>query len=108
MGLALYPASYVLIERLIENNILFDARKDINNLSARMAPVDPKRLYLIGFSAGGDAVYRLATRLAQRFGAVNMGGDHPDATIQEGLDNIRDDNPKRLESVLRNLANTRT
>lgn len=49
---------------------------------------------------------RIATRLAQCFGAVNMGGGHPGATIQEDLDRVRDGNPMRLESVLRNLANT--
>lgn len=38
---------------------------------------DPNRVYLLGFSAGGDGVYQLAPRLADRFAAVNMSSGHP-------------------------------
>jgi hypothetical protein len=57
------PESYVLLERLIENMILFEN-------------VDPDRVYLLGYSAGGDGVYQLTPRLAQRFAAVNMSAGH--------------------------------
>jgi predicted esterase len=57
------PETYVLLERLIENMILFE-------------DVDPNRVYLLGYSAGGDGVYQLAPRLADRFAAVNMSAGH--------------------------------
>lgn len=57
-------AFHLLLERLVENLILF-------------GNADSNRIALLGFSAGGDGVYRLAPRLAQRFRAANMGGGHP-------------------------------
>ncbi|KAG9606257.1 hypothetical protein KCU77_g218, partial [Aureobasidium melanogenum] len=57
------PESYTLLERLIENMILF-------------GNVDPNRVYLLGYSAGGDGVYQLTPRLAQRSAAVNMSAGH--------------------------------
>jgi pimeloyl-ACP methyl ester carboxylesterase len=61
------PESYVLLERLIK---------------ALLQPtgtplVDSNRIFLVGFSAGGDGVYRLATKLSDRFAAVNMSSGHP-------------------------------
>ena len=38
---------------------------------------DRNRVYLLGFSVGGDGVYQLAPRLADRFAAVNMSSGHP-------------------------------
>ena len=38
---------------------------------------DPDRVYLLGFSAGGDGVYQVSPRLADRFAAVNMSSGHP-------------------------------
>ncbi|KAI0171028.1 hypothetical protein BJ166DRAFT_589117 [Pestalotiopsis sp. NC0098] len=91
-------ASYVLIERLVENMILFGVKdKSRDNPVA----IDPNRVYLIGFSAGGDGVYRLAPRLAQRFAAVNMGGGHPGSVILGA-----EVPPPRTGTILRNLANT--
>ena len=34
--------------------------------------VDPNRVYLLGYSAGGDGVYQLAPRMADRFAAASM------------------------------------
>lgn len=65
-------AGYVLVERLITNMTLFGAK----NSSGEYSPVNPDRIYLLGFSAGGDGVYRLGMHLPQRFAAVNMGGGH--------------------------------
>ncbi|KAJ9613173.1 hypothetical protein H2200_003114 [Cladophialophora chaetospira] len=39
--------------------------------------VDSNQIYLLGFSAGGDAVYRLSTNLAGRFAATHMSAGHP-------------------------------
>jgi dienelactone hydrolase len=50
--------------------------------------VDPGRIYLIGYSAGGDGVYQLAPRLADRFAAAAMCAGHPNETTPEGLRNL--------------------
>ncbi len=58
------PESYPLYDRLIQNMILF-------------YNVDPNRVYIMGYSAGGDGVYLIAPRMADRFAACNMSAGHP-------------------------------
>jgi len=65
-------ASYPLYDRLIENMILF-------------AGVDPNRVYLLGFSAGGDGVYAITPRMADRFAAANMSAGHPNGVSLKNL-----------------------
>lgn len=48
---------------------------------------DPNRVYLLGFSAGGDGVYQLAPRLADRFAAVNMSSGHPNGVSLVNMSN---------------------
>lgn len=55
--------SYPLYEKLIESAILFDG-------------VNPNRVYFLGFSAGGDGVYQVVTRMPERFAAGNMSAGH--------------------------------
>ena len=55
--------SFPLYDRLIENMILF-------------YDIDPNRVYLLGFSAGGDGVYGITPRMADRFAAVSMSAGH--------------------------------
>lgn len=93
-------ANYVLIERLIENMIVFGA---LDKRTTSPVAINPNKVYLVGFSAGGDGVYRLAPRLAQRFAAVNMGGGHPGSVI---LGSDVTSPPLRAKTILRNLANT--
>jgi predicted esterase len=50
--------------------------------------VDPNRVYLIGYSAGGDGVYQLAPRLADRFAGAAMCAGHPNDTVPDGLRNL--------------------
>jgi hypothetical protein len=50
--------------------------------------VDPTRVYLIGYSAGGDGVYQLAPRMADRFAAAGMCAGHPNSVTPEGLRNL--------------------
>ena len=45
-------------------------------------------MYLIGYSAGGDGVYQLAPRMADRFAAVGMCAGHPNSVTPEGLRNL--------------------
>lgn len=39
--------------------------------------VNPNRVYLIGYSAGGDGVYQMAPRMADRWAAASMMAGHP-------------------------------
>ena len=50
--------------------------------------VDPNRVYLIGYSAGGDGVYQLAPRMADRFAAATMCAGHPNQVTPDGLRNL--------------------
>ena len=58
------PESYPLYDRLIENMIAF-------------YDVDPNRVYLTGFSAGGDGVYAIVAKMPDRFASANMSAGHP-------------------------------
>ncbi len=64
-----------LFDRLIENHVAFDG-------------VDPNRVYLMGYSAGGDGVYQLAPRMADRFAAASMMAGHPNDASPLGLRNL--------------------
>ncbi|MDR1273344.1 MAG: alpha/beta hydrolase [Odoribacteraceae bacterium] len=50
--------------------------------------VNPDKVYLLGYSAGGDGVYRLAPRLADRWAAASMMAGHPGDVSPLGLRNI--------------------
>ncbi|MEM1422655.1 MAG: transglutaminase domain-containing protein [Planctomycetota bacterium] len=64
-----------LFDRLIENMI---ATRN----------VDPGRVYLLGYSAGGDGVYQLAPRTADRYAAASMMAGHPNEAKPLGLRNL--------------------
>ncbi|WP_209332234.1 hypothetical protein [Lunatimonas salinarum] len=49
--------------------------------------VNPNRVYLLGYSAGGDGVYQLAPRMADRWAAASMMAGHPNETSPLGLKN---------------------
>lgn len=50
--------------------------------------VNPDRVYLMGYSAGGDGVYQLAPRMADRFAAAAMMAGHPNDASPLGLRNL--------------------
>ncbi len=50
--------------------------------------VDPDRVYLLGYSAGGDGVWQLAPRMADRFAAAAMMAGHPNEAGVAGLRNL--------------------
>ena len=50
--------------------------------------VNPERVYLMGYSAGGDGVYQLAPRMADRFAAAAMMAGHPNEASPLGLRNL--------------------
>lgn len=60
---------------------LIDAQVAING-------VDPDRVYLMGYSAGGDGVWQLAPRMADRFAAAAMMAGHPNDARLEPLRNL--------------------
>ncbi len=64
-----------LFERLIEDFIAIEN-------------VNPNRVYLLGYSAGGDGVYQLAPRMADRWAAAAMMAGHPNDASPLGLRNI--------------------
>lgn len=64
-----------LFDRLIENY-------------AALRGVDPDRVYLLGYSAGGDGVWQLAPRMADRFAAAAMMAGHPNEASLLGLRNL--------------------
>jgi predicted esterase len=50
--------------------------------------VNPDRVYLMGYSAGGDGVFQLAPRMADRFAAAAMMAGHPNEAKPLGLRNL--------------------
>ncbi|QEG39320.1 dienelactone hydrolase family protein [Roseimaritima ulvae] len=62
-------------ERVIENMVLLE---DVN----------PNRVYIMGYSAGGDGVFQLAPRMADRLAAAAMMAGHPNETTPDGLRNL--------------------
>lgn len=50
--------------------------------------VNPDKVYLMGYSAGGDGVYRLAPRMADRWAAASMMAGHPGSASPVNLRNI--------------------
>jgi poly(3-hydroxybutyrate) depolymerase len=64
-----------LFARLIEDAIV-------------LGEVNPDRVYAMGYSAGGDGVYQLAPRMADRWAAASMMAGHPNDASPLGLRNI--------------------
>ncbi|MCH2161073.1 MAG: hypothetical protein MK085_04285 [Phycisphaerales bacterium] len=63
-----------LFDRLIENMIVFE---DVN----------PEKVYVMGYSAGGDGVYHLAARMADRWAGAAMMAGHPNNAQPDSLRN---------------------
>lgn len=64
-----------LFARLIEDLIVFEG-------------VNPDRVYLLGYSAGGDGVYKLAPRMADHWAAAAMMAGHPNGVPLKSLRNV--------------------
>lgn len=64
-----------MFQRIIENMVVLHG-------------VNPNKVYLNGFSAGGDGTYQLAPRMADRFAAAAMMAGHPNETKPDGLMNL--------------------
>jgi hypothetical protein len=64
-----------MFQRLIENHVA-------------LRGVNPDKVYLMGYSAGGDGVWQLAPRMADRFAAAAMMAGHPNEASLLGLRNL--------------------
>ena len=90
------PESYVLLEALIADLLqkkpqpVFDKAQKISQQSNDAAPylIDPDRVFLTGYSAGGNGVFQLSQRISDRFAAVNAGAGHPEGTTFKNLANL--------------------
>ena len=69
------PHIDAFFHRLIEDLIVLDQ-------------VNPNRIYILGYSAGGDGVYQLAPRMADYWAAASMMAGHPNDASPLGLRNI--------------------
>lgn len=58
------PHVDTLFDRLIENFIAFEG-------------INPNKVYVLGYSAGGDGTYQLAPRMADRWAGAAMMAGHP-------------------------------
>ena len=67
--------SYPAFTRLIENYIIFKN-------------VDPNRVYLMGFSAGGDGTYQVSERIPYMFAACSPQAGHPNGVSTINLCNL--------------------
>jgi len=67
--------SFACYDRLIENMIAF-------------GQVDPDRVYLMGFSAGGDALYQIPARMPDRWAAAAMSAGHPNGVPPDNYANL--------------------
>lgn len=64
-----------LFEELIKACVVFEG-------------VNPNKVYLMGYSAGGDGVWRMAPRMADKWAAAAMMAGHPGNSSQENLLNL--------------------
>ena len=64
-----------LFQRLIENLVLFEE-------------VSPNRVYVLGYSAGGDGVYQIGPRMADSWAAAAMMAGHPNGVSLLSLRNV--------------------
>jgi dienelactone hydrolase len=64
-----------MFQRLIEDYVAFRG-------------VNPDKVHLMGYSAGGDGVWQLAPRMADRFAAAAMMAGHPNEASLLGLRNL--------------------
>jgi len=69
------PGLDELFEELIEAEIAWDE-------------VNPDKVYLLGYSAGGDGVWRMAPRMGDHWASASMMAGHPGDAGQENLLNV--------------------
>lgn len=69
------PESFLFYDRLIEDAVMF------NN-------GNPNRVYMLGFSSGGDGVYAISPLYADKLAAANMSAGYPHVHKLENMYNL--------------------
>ncbi len=69
------PESYYCYQRLLQNLAIF-------------YNINPDRVYLVGYSAGGDGVYQISARMADYFASANMSAGHPNGVDLTNVKNM--------------------
>ena len=84
-GIYLVPRAPTNTWNLWHENHIDDFFNLLIQLSIAMENVNPNKVYLLGYSAGGDGVFQLAPRMADRWAAASMMAGHPNETSPLGL-----------------------
>jgi len=86
-GIYLAPRAPTDTWNLWHQDHIDDLLNIIIQMSIALENVNPNKIYLLGYSAGGDGVYQLAPRMADRWAAAAMMAGHPNETSPLGLKN---------------------
>lgn len=86
-GIYLAPRAPTNTWNLWHENHVDDLFNILIQLSIAFENVNPNKVYVLGYSAGGDGVYQLAPRMADRWAAASMMAGHPNETSPLGLKN---------------------
>ena len=62
--------------------------EDVIRMAVAFLDVNPDKVYLMGYSAGGDGVWRLAPRMADHWAAASMMAGHPGDVSLVNLRNL--------------------
>ena len=62
--------------------------EDVIRMAVVYLGVNPDKVYLMGYSAGGDGVWRIAPRMADHWAAASMMAGHPGDVRLESLRNL--------------------
>lgn len=86
-GVYLAPRAPTNTWNLWHQNHIDDFLNIIIQMAIAVENVNPNKVYLLGYSAGGDGVYQLAPRMADRWAAASMMAGHPNDASPLGLNN---------------------
>jgi len=87
-GIYIAPRAPTNTWNLWHQNHIDDLFDELIMAAVLFADVNPNKVYLTGYSAGGDGTYQLAPRMADRFAAAAMMAGHPNETQPQGLRNL--------------------
>lgn len=69
------PISWPFYDRIIEDSIIY-------------MNADPNKVYIVGYSAGGNGVYQIAPRITDRLASATMTAGHPEGIDLTNLYNL--------------------
>ncbi len=86
-GVYLAPRAPTNTWNLWHQNHIDEFLNIIIQLAVIKEDVNPNKVYILGYSAGGDGLYQLAPRMADRWAAASMMAGHPNDASPLGLRN---------------------